>query len=46
MNGNESQTERHLQNSNPESISELEPASDKKQGETSELTKIDVAVAR
>jgi replication initiation protein RepC len=35
MNGNESQTERHIQNSNPESISDLEPASTNEQGETS-----------
>jgi replication initiation protein RepC len=33
MNGNESQSERHIQNSNPESISDLELASTKKQGE-------------
>lgn len=31
--GNESQIERHIQNSNPESTPELEPASEKKQGE-------------
>ena len=30
--GNPSQDERHIQNSNPESISELEPAFEKKQG--------------
>ncbi len=35
MNGNESQAERHIQNSNPDSNSDLEPASKKKQGETS-----------
>ncbi|MBZ5763863.1 replication initiation protein RepC, partial [Rhizobium sp. VS19-DR104.2] len=37
MHGNESQAERHIQNSNPDSNSDLEPASDKKQGETSEI---------
>ncbi|MGO4569349.1 plasmid replication protein RepC [Rhizobium sp. 2YAF20] len=37
MNGNESQTERHIQISKPESIFDLEPASNKKQGETSEV---------
>lgn len=31
--GNPDQNERHIQNSNPESISELEPAFDEKQGE-------------
>jgi replication initiation protein RepC len=35
LNGNESQTERHIQNSKPESISDLEPASNKKQGKNS-----------
>jgi len=35
MNGNPLQIERHIQNSNPESIIELEPLSEKEQGETS-----------
>ncbi|MBZ5769320.1 replication initiation protein RepC, partial [Rhizobium sp. VS19-DR129.2] len=37
MHGNESQAERHIQNSNPDSNSDLEPASDKKQNETSAI---------
>ncbi|WFS04160.1 plasmid replication protein RepC [Rhizobium tumorigenes] len=37
MHGNESHTERHIQNSNPESKSDLEPASKKKQSETSAI---------
>ncbi|WP_209854616.1 plasmid replication protein RepC [Rhizobium herbae] len=35
MGGNHLQNERHIQNSNPDSISELEPALEKKQGENS-----------
>jgi len=35
MNGNPLQIERHIQNSNPESITELEPLFEKEQGETS-----------
>ena len=36
--GNESQNERHIQNSNPESNSDVEPALEKKQGEKSNIT--------
>ncbi|MGO9429121.1 plasmid replication protein RepC [Rhodoblastus sp.] len=36
--GNESQTERHIQNSNPDSLPELEPGFPKKQGARSEPT--------
>ena len=35
MSGTPDQTERHIQNSKPESISELEPSSEKEQGERS-----------
>lgn len=35
MNGNDSQNDRHIQNSKPESIYELEPSSEKEQGEKS-----------
>ncbi|GAC1045912.1 plasmid replication protein RepC [Rhizobium sp. No.120] len=35
MDANESQIERHIQNSNPESISDFEPASEMKQGANS-----------
>ncbi|MBX5171040.1 replication initiation protein RepC [Rhizobium sp. NZLR1b] len=34
--GNAQQTERHIQNSNPQSITELEPAFETKQGETAD----------
>jgi replication initiation protein RepC len=37
MNGNESQTERHKQNSNPNDLAELEPASQKSQGPAVEI---------
>jgi replication initiation protein RepC len=36
LSGNESQTERHIQNSNPDSLIELEPRFPKKQGTTVE----------
>jgi replication initiation protein RepC len=36
LSGNESQTERHIQNSNPDSLIELEPGFPKKQGATVE----------
>jgi replication initiation protein RepC len=34
MHGNAIQSGRHIQNSKPESINELEPSSEKEQGET------------
>lgn len=37
ISANESQTERHIQNSKSESTSELEPASDRKQGAISDM---------